>query len=167
MNLLGRALEGAGRLAEAIEQFSSALSIGMETGYSWGVCLARRGLASAYRGVGRYEEALAMATSALVEAGRSQFRLAEMEVLLVLGRTHLDTSDASGALECALRAAAVGSDSGHRWVYGRALQLAGDASAGLGDVEGARSYWASSLEVFSSIGTPEALVVQAQLEVTT
>jgi DNA-binding SARP family transcriptional activator/tetratricopeptide (TPR) repeat protein len=167
MNLLGRALEGAGRLAEAIEQFSSALSIGLETGYSWGVCLARRGLASAYRGVGRYEEALSMATSALAEAGRSQFRLAEMEVLLVLGRIHLDTSDASGALDCASRAVAVGLESGHRWVYGRALQLAGDASAALGDVDGARSYWASSLEVFSEIGTPEALVVQAQLEVTT
>ncbi|MDT7788628.1 MAG: hypothetical protein QOF58_7047, partial [Pseudonocardiales bacterium] len=166
-NLLGRALEGAGRLDEAIERFSSALAIALETGYSWGTCSARRGLASAYRGAGRYEEALAMATSALVEAGRSQFRLAEMEVLLVLGRTHLDTSDASGALECALRASAVGLDSGHRWVYGRALQLAGDASAALGEVDAARGYWASSLEVFSSIGTPEAVVVRAQLELTT
>ncbi|HEX8868786.1 MAG TPA: tetratricopeptide repeat protein, partial [Lentzea sp.] len=166
-NLLGRALEGAGRLDEAIEQFSSALAIAQETGYSWGTCSARRGLASAYRGAGRYEEALTTATSALVEAGRSQFRLAEMEVLLVLGRTHLDTADAAGALECALRASAVGSDSGHRWVYGRALQLAGDASAALGSVDEARGYWASSLEVFSSIGTPEAVVVRAQLEVTT
>ena len=85
----------------------------------------------------------------------------------MLGRTHLDTSDAHGALECALRASAVGSDSGHRWVYARALQLAGDASAALGEVDSARGYWASSLEVFSEIGTPEALVVQAQLEVTT
>ncbi len=167
MNLLGRALEGAGRYDDAVEQFSSALAIAVETGYSWGICLARRGLASAYRGVGRFEEALSMASSALVEAGRSRFRLAEMEVLLVLGRIHLDTGDAAGALECAQRAAAVGSDSGHRWVFGRALQLAGDASVELGEISEARSYWSSSLEVFSAIGTPEASAVRAQLEVTT
>ncbi|MEU3648628.1 BTAD domain-containing putative transcriptional regulator [Lentzea sp. NPDC034063] len=167
-NLLGRALEGGGRYEEALQQFSAALAIGVETGYSWGICSARRGLASSYRAVGRYEEALSTATAALVEAGRSQFRLAEMEVLLVIGRTHLDTSDAAGALECALRAASVGSDSGHRWVFGRALQLAGDASFVLGDSDSARSHWSSSLEVFSAIGTPEASVVQAQLlDVTT
>jgi tetratricopeptide (TPR) repeat protein len=167
MNLLGRALEGAGRFEDAVEQFSSALTIAVETGYSWGICSARRGLAAAYRGSGRYEEALSMATSALVEAGRSQFRLAEMEVLLVLGRIHLDTSDASGALECALRAASVGSDSGHRWVFGRALLLAGDAYGALGDIDAARTHWSSALEVLSAIGTPEASVVRAQLEVTT
>ena len=167
-NLLGRALEGAGRHEEALEQFSSALTIAVETGYSWGVCSARRGLASTYRALGRYEEALATATSALDEAGRSQFRLAEMEVLLVLGRTHLDTSDASAALDCALRAAAAGSDSGHRWVFGRALQLAGDASSALGDHAAARAHWSSALDVFSAIGTPEASVVRAQLlDVTT
>ncbi|WP_329788236.1 BTAD domain-containing putative transcriptional regulator [Lentzea sp. DG1S-22] len=167
-NLLGRALEGAGRHEEALEQFSSALTIAVETGYSWGICSARRGLASTYRALGRYEEALATATSALDEAGRSQFRLAEMEVLLVLGRTHLDTSDASAALDCALRAAAAGSDSGHRWVFGRALQLAGDASSALGDYAAARAHWSSALDVFSAIGTPEASVVRAQLlDVTT
>ncbi|HEX7308586.1 AfsR/SARP family transcriptional regulator [Lentzea sp.] len=166
-NLLGRALEGAGRYEEAVEQFSSALSIASDTGYSWGLCSSRRGLASAYRGVGRYAEAVEMASSALVEAGRSRFRLAEMEVLLVLGRIHLDTSDAAGALECALRAVSVGSDSGHRWVFGRALLLAGDASAALDDVDAARAHWSSALEVFSAIGTPEASVVRAQLEVTT
>ncbi|HUQ60088.1 AfsR/SARP family transcriptional regulator [Lentzea sp.] len=166
-NLLGRALEGAGRYEEAVEQFSSALSIAADTGYSWGLCSARRGLASAYRGVGRYADALTMAASALVEAGRSRFRLAEMEVLLVLGRIHLDTSDAAQALECALRAASVGSDSGHRWVFGRALLLAGDAAFALGDVDSARAHWSSALEVFSAIGTPEASVVRAQLEVTT
>ncbi|MCG8922105.1 BTAD domain-containing putative transcriptional regulator [Lentzea sp. CC55] len=167
-NLLGRALEGAGRHEEALEQFSSALTIAVETGYSWGICSARRGLASTYRALGRYEEALATATSALDEAGRSQFRLAEMEVLLVLGRTHLDTSDVSAALDCALRAAAAGSDSGHRWVFGRALQLAGDASSALGDYAAARAHWSSALEVFSAIGTPEASVVRAQLlDVTT
>ncbi|SDH25135.1 DNA-binding transcriptional activator of the SARP family [Lentzea fradiae] len=166
-NLLGRALEGAGRYEEAVEQFTSALTIATETGYPWGGCSARRGLASAYRGVGRYAEALEMATSALEGAGRSRFRLVEMEVLLVLGRLHLDTDDPAGSLECALRAASVGSDSGHRWVFGRALLLAGDACAALGDVDSARAHWSSALEVFSAIGTPEASVVRAQLEVTT
>ncbi|SFR16086.1 DNA-binding transcriptional activator of the SARP family [Lentzea waywayandensis] len=167
-NLLGRALEGAGRYAEALEQFSAALAIAVDTGYSWGICSARRGLASSYRAAGRYEEALAMATSALVEAGRSQFRLAEMEVLLVLGRTHLDMSAASEALDCALRASTVGAALGHRWVFGRALQLAGDAAVVLGDATAARAHWSTALEVFSAIGTPEASVVQAQLlDVTT
>ncbi|MGI5503590.1 AfsR/SARP family transcriptional regulator [Lentzea sp. CA-135723] len=167
-NLLGRALEGAGRYTEAAQQHSSALAIAVETGYSWGVCSARRGLASSYRAAGRYEDALTMATSALVEAGRSQFRQAEMEVLLVLGRTHLDTSDASAALDCALRAVAVSSDSGNRWVLGRALQLSGDASFALGDLTSARAQWASALDVFVAIGTPEASVVRAQLlDVTT
>ena len=166
-NLLGRALEGAGRYEEALVQFAAALGSATETGYSWGICSARRGLAAAYRGVGRFDEALSMATSALVEAGRSQFRLAEMEVLLVLGRVHLETADAAGALKCALRASAVGETSGHRWVFGRALRLAGDASSALGDVAAARGYWASSLEVLSAIGTPEADVVRRQLELTT
>jgi hypothetical protein len=140
----------------------------VETGYSWGLCSARRGLSSSYRAAGRFSEALEMATSALAEASRSQFRQAEMEVLLVLGRTHLDTSDASGALECALRAASIGSDTGHRWVVGRALQLAGDAAFALGDSAAARSHWSSALDVFSAIGTPEASVVRAQLlDVTT
>ncbi|WP_394614460.1 BTAD domain-containing putative transcriptional regulator [Lentzea sp. JNUCC 0626] len=167
-NLLGRALEGAGRYSEAASEHSAALAIAVETSYSWGVCSARRGLASSYRAVGRYDDAMEMASSALVEAGRSQFRQAEMEVLLVLGRTHLDTSDFAGALECALRAAAVSSDSGNRWVLGRALQLAGDASFALGDLVSARTQWASALDVFVAIGTPEASVVRAQLlDVTT
>ncbi|MGZ3141346.1 AfsR/SARP family transcriptional regulator [Lentzea chajnantorensis] len=166
-NLLGRALEGAKRYEEALTQFSAALASATETGYSWGMILARRGLAAAYRGVGRYEEALAQATSALVEAGRSQFRSAEMEVLLVLGRIHLDTGDAAQALECALRASALGESSGHRWVYARALGLAGDAALASGSVAAARKYWESALEVFNAIGSPEADVVRDQLAVTT
>ncbi|GLZ32474.1 SARP family transcriptional regulator [Lentzea sp. NBRC 105346] len=166
-NMLGRALDGQGRPEEAIVQHLEALAIAQDTSYPWGNCVARRGLASAYRAVGRLEDAFGMAREALDRAGRYQFRLAEMEVLVTLGRIHLDAGDALNALDCARRAASLGEASGQRLVHAKSMHLAGDALKASGSLESAHKHWKIALDLFTEIGTPEAEVVRAQLEVTT
>lgn len=166
-NMLGRALEGAGRPEEAIVEHLEALAIAQDTSYPWGNCAARRGLASAYRAVGRLDDAFGMAREALDRAERYQFRLAEMDVLVTLGRIHLSTGDALGALDCARRAASLGETSGQRLVHARSMHLAGDALRVCGSAEDARKHWKIALDLFVEIGTPEAEVVRAQLDVTT
>jgi len=166
-NMLGRALEGAGKPEEAIVEHLEALAIAQDTSYPWGNCAARRGLAAAYRAVGRVDDALGMARESLDRAQRYQFRLAEMDVLVTLGRVQLDTGDVSSALDCAMKAASLGETSGQRLAHARAMHLAGDALQVNGSAEEARKHWKVALDLFVEIGTPEAEVVRSQLDVTT
>ncbi|MFE2750499.1 BTAD domain-containing putative transcriptional regulator [Actinosynnema sp. NPDC059335] len=163
-NALGEALCGLGRLDEAVEHTTEALRIAEETGYPLGICAARRGLALTHRAAGRWDEARYSASQALDSAVRYRLRIAEVDVLAVLGRIRLDQGDVAQALDLALRCAAASATTGQRFVQARAAHLAGDALAARGDLAGARRHWQGALEWFTAIGSPEADVVRASLD---
>jgi tetratricopeptide (TPR) repeat protein len=163
-NALGEALCGLGRLAEAVERTTEALRIAEETGYPLGIVAARRSLALTHRAAGRLDEARYSATQALDSAARYRLRIAEADVLAVLGRVRLDQGDLAQALDLALRCLELSRATGQRCVHARAAHLAGDVLAARGDGAGARQHWETALEWFTAIGSPEADVVRAALD---
>ncbi|MFJ6670276.1 BTAD domain-containing putative transcriptional regulator [Actinosynnema sp. NPDC091369] len=163
-NALGEALCGLGRLEEAVERTTEALRIAEETGYPLGIVAARRGLALAHRAAGRLDEARYSATQALDSAVRYRLRIAEVDVLAVLGRVRLDQGDVAQALDLALRCLELSRATGQRCVHARAAHLAGDVLAAKGDGAGALRHWRTALEWFTAIGSPEADVVRASLD---
>ncbi|GAA1338741.1 AfsR/SARP family transcriptional regulator [Saccharothrix algeriensis] len=162
-NALGEALHGTGRHGEAVQRHTEALRIAEETGYPWGICAARRGLALAHRAAGRLDEARYSASQALDSAVRYRLRLAEVEVLALLGRVRLDQGDVAEALDHARRSLELSRSTGQRFVQARAAHVAGDAAATTGDHATARAYWTTALECFTAIGCPEAAGVRAAL----
>ncbi|MBP2340227.1 DNA-binding SARP family transcriptional activator/predicted negative regulator of RcsB-dependent stress response [Saccharothrix coeruleofusca] len=163
-NVLGEALLGAGRVADAMARHTEALRIAEETSYPWGTCAARRGLARAHHAAGRLDEARYSAGQALDSAVRYRLRVAEVEVLALLGRVLLDQGEVAGALEHAQRAGELSRATGQRLVLARSEHLAGDARAALGDPAGAAARWRAALELFTAVDAPEAEVVRALLE---
>jgi tetratricopeptide (TPR) repeat protein len=162
-NALGEALCGLGRLDEAVERTTEALRIAEETGYPLGICAARRSLALTHRAAGRLDEARYSATQALDSAVRYRLRIAEVDVMTVLGRIRLDQGDVPQALDLALRCVESSRATGQRFVQARAAHLAGDALAVTGDRAGASGHWRTALEWYAAIGAPEAEVVRAAL----
>ncbi|MFD7655075.1 BTAD domain-containing putative transcriptional regulator [Actinosynnema sp. NPDC059797] len=163
-NALGEALCGLGRLDEAVERTTEALRVAEETGYPMGICVARRGLALAHRAAGRLDEARYSAHQALDSAVRYRLRLAEVDVLTVLGRVRLDQGDVAQALDLALRALELSRSTGQRFVLARAEHLVGDVLAVSGDRDGAVARWRAALDGFGAVGCPtEADVVRRRL----
>ncbi len=148
-NVLGEALNGLEEHVEALRQHTEALRIAEETSYPWGICAARKGMAQAYRTAQRLDEAMASASLAHDSARSYRLRIAEVDVLVLLGRLHLEKGAEREAGECARRAVELSAVTGQRLVHARALQL-------VGDVEGAPGKWREALELFAEIGAPEA-----------
>jgi uncharacterized protein HemY len=96
------------------------------------------------------------ATLAFDSAVSYRLRIAEVDLLVLLGRLHLETGDRERALECAERAVDLSAATGQRLVHARALQLAGDAS----DTDDRRR---QALELYAEIGAPEALSLRSLL----
>ncbi|MCS7483428.1 BTAD domain-containing putative transcriptional regulator [Umezawaea endophytica] len=155
-NVLGEALDGLGGHEESLRQHVEALRIAEETSYPWGICAARKGIARAHRAAHRLDEAMRSASLAFDSAVSYRLRIAEVDVLVLLGRLHLDTGDQERALECARRAVDLSAATGQRLVHARALQLAGDAS----DTDDQRR---QALELYTEIGAPEALPLRSML----
>jgi tetratricopeptide (TPR) repeat protein len=155
-NVLGEALAGLGRHEESLRQHTEALRIAEETSYPWGICAARKGLAHAHRAAGRLDEALRSATLAFDSACSYRLRIAEVDVLVLLGRLHLELDDRKRAAECAAKAVELSAATGQRLVHARALQLAGDAG-------GTDDHRRRALELYTEIGAPEALPLRSLL----
>ena len=155
-NVLGEALAGLGRHEESLRQHTEALRIAEETSYPWGICAARKGLAHAQRAAGGLDEALRSATLAFDSARSYRLRIAEVDVLVLLGRLHLDLGDRKQAAECAARAVELSAATGQRLVHARALQLAADSG-------GTDDHRRQALELYAEIGAPEALPLRSLL----
>ncbi len=176
-NQLGFALRGAVRYAEAAEHHRTALRIGGETSYPWGVCMALRGLAEVNHALGNREDAWRDAKRALGVTRDYGLRLAEASVLLVLGRVLLDSGDVAGALHHADQVMRLTERTGQRIARAHALVLlaaARSARAGAGGtgtehstVDGAGPAEADllrrALRIFTEAGLPDAADVRALL----
>jgi uncharacterized protein HemY len=79
-----------------------------------------------------------------------------VDVLVLLGRLHLERGNARQALDSALRAVEFSGRSGQRLVHARALQLAGDA-------ERSPDRWQQALALYTEIGAPEAAPLRSLL----
>ncbi|GAA3891148.1 BTAD domain-containing putative transcriptional regulator [Saccharothrix violaceirubra] len=155
-NALGEALLGAGRHEESVARHTEALRIAEETGYSWGICTARKGLARTHRAAGRLDEARYSAHQALDSAVKYRLRLAEADVLALLGRILLDRGEVAQALEYGKRAWKLSRATGQRYVEAKAAHLSGDAQVRLSDHASAAASWRTAKDYFTSIGAPEA-----------
>jgi len=155
-NVLGEALDGLGEHEESLRQHTEALRIAEETSYPWGMCAARKGTAQAHRAAHRLDEAMRSASLAIDSARSYRLRIAEVDVLVLLGRLHLETGDRQQALECARLAVDLSAATGQRLVHARALQLAGDAG-------GTDDHRRQALELYTEIGAPEALPLRILL----
>ena len=160
---LGTTLRKLGRPGEALGYYDRALAIHRDIGYRIGEGDARRGIGSTLGELGLTGEAIAELHRA-IELGRE---IGEIEVttgaFTDLGEIQLGAGmvgDARDSFAEALVLSDLADDP-----YYRARALAGSAAAhhAGGDTAAAAAQWRQALEIFDSIGLPDATAVRAAL----
>jgi tetratricopeptide (TPR) repeat protein len=120
-------------------------------------------LGSAYRHLGRYEDAIACQNASLAVSREFHDRLTPAHSLHELGLVHGQLArrdDAIGYLEESL---AIFRELGDRRGVAAVLGDLGDALRAVGDGERARAAWEEAFAMSSGLPTPEAAEIRARL----
>lgn len=163
---LGLALQGLGRLTEAVEHQRQALTLYEELGDRRGVCVVTDNLGWVRRLAGG-AGSLAEHTSALALGADIGWEHAQAGVLRTLAALHRDARHFTAARRYADRAVALARVGGEHQTQVAALNVLGDALAGLDRYAAAHHYYTEALAAADlsgfAAGRVDALVGLAEL----
>jgi DNA-binding SARP family transcriptional activator/tetratricopeptide (TPR) repeat protein len=160
---LGAVLSWQGRCQEAVGHLQSALAVFRQFGDRLGEADALKDLAAALRCQGRYDEAVCHHKQALAMFRELGNRSGETEALNGLGEAFLASGQPGDALAQHTSALALASQIGDAYEQARAHHGLARAHQAAGDPGQARHHWQQALALFTTLGTPEADQVRAEL----
>jgi DNA-binding SARP family transcriptional activator/Tfp pilus assembly protein PilF len=160
---LGAVLSWQGRAQEAVGHLESALAVFRQFGDRLGEADALKDLAAALRCQGRYDEAVSHHKQALAVFRELGNRSGETEALNGLGEAFLASGQPGDALAQHASALLLASQIGDAYEQARAHHGLARAHQAIGDPGQARHYWQQALALFTTLGTPEADQVRAEL----
>ena len=151
-----------GECAEAVEAHLESLRVSGPDGRGYTLAQSLIGLADAYTGLGRLDEARTRTDAALALTRRSRHRMLEGLALNALAAVHLGTGETPRALTAGAEALAVHQETGHLLGEARARLLLGDAHHRADAPDRAGPQWERARELFTAIGSPLAGAVPAR-----
>ncbi len=160
---LGAVLSWQGRCQEAVGHLESALAVFRQFGDRLGEADALKDLAAALRCQGRYDEAVSHHKQTLAMFRELGNRSGETEALNGLGEAFLASGQPGDALARHASALVLASQIGDAYEQARAHHGLARAHQAVGDPGQARHYRQQALALFTTLGTPEADQVRAEL----
>jgi DNA-binding SARP family transcriptional activator/tetratricopeptide (TPR) repeat protein len=146
----------SGRYDEALEHLPAALELSRELDDRITEANTLGTLGEVYLGLGRYPEAVDHRRQSLALARELGDRSIQASALNGLGEALRRLADYSGAADCHRQALLLARDIDERHEQALALAGIGHVSQATGDPEQARAYWRQALDIFVTIGAPEA-----------
>ncbi|MFP8905583.1 AfsR/SARP family transcriptional regulator [Streptomyces atacamensis] len=159
---LSRTHLGLGRMDSAIRLAEQGVAIYADMGMTMRLANAQYALAMALTGAGRATEALDQLNQALPLFRESRQPMWEGATHLRMAEAYMAAhrpAQAASHAEQALALRVVGGD----WRRGNVLTVLGRALDALGQTDRARACWQDALDIFESLGSPEASVVRKLL----
>ncbi|WP_101783614.1 AfsR/SARP family transcriptional regulator [Nonomuraea indica] len=161
LGLLARCLFALGSGEEALATAEDAVERARAAG-SEGLGARLYDLATILRGLGRSDEALAAFTDALDFFAAAGDPLTGGRILVSIAELHLDADRHQAAAASAEQALAGGS--GDAWGRARAWTILGQVLIASGEHDRGRACLTEALDVFTTLGAPEAADVRALLD---
>ncbi|MER7444031.1 tetratricopeptide repeat protein [Micromonospora avicenniae] len=145
LNNLGNALRDRGDLTGALQHLQDALAIRRKLGQRHKEGLVLDNLALVYQRLGDHSRALACHEAGLAVVDRGTDPLREAQALVNFAETLLAAGDHRTAIVRAGESLEICRRYGHQRGIGLALQVLGDAHAGLGEHAAAQRHWREAL----------------------
>jgi tetratricopeptide (TPR) repeat protein len=160
---LGTTYRRLGRYEDALAHHQAALAIYLDIGYPVGEGDALRGLGATLGLLGRHSEAIGHLERA-VAVGRT---IGESDVetgaLIDLGEVQLAAGRTDAAVASYRSALALAEKSGDRYEKARALAGIAGLLRAAGDMPAARKHWQEALNLYASLGLPDAETIRGHL----
>ncbi len=163
---LGLSCECLGRYEEALDWYTQALTIFREAGNRSLECRGLANLTSLHLRLGHCEEARGHGTEAVAVASRIGDRSAMAIALDYLGAVQRCRGIPEEALGLHRQALAIAREIGEPFSEARAVEGIAEAHWQAGRVADARRYWRIGLDLYATLGLPDADRVHARLAAT-
>jgi tetratricopeptide (TPR) repeat protein len=153
----------SGRYDEALEHLPAALELSRELDDRITEANTLGTLGQVYLGLGRYPESVDHRRQSLALARELGDRSIQASALNGLGEALRGLADYSGAADCHRQALLLARDIDERHEQALALAGIGHVWQATGDPEQARAHWRQALDIFVTIGAPEAAALRVLL----
>lgn len=150
------------RFDEAIDHFMRSAEIDWADG-DWSVSLTWAAIGETMRNVGRFDEAIEFLNRALETQREHNDLWAVRSTLGYLGNVYRDLRQFDLALDYHQRSLAVSRENQDRFGEAASLDKLGDTLSEIGRQEEAREAWREALEIFHSLGAPQAAELRGKL----